>query len=110
MYIRLSKMNLKMSLYLLNDYEEKDAIDAILCYFSIMNHKKSQKLFQFIFEYYKKNENLDENEYKYIKEIIKKLARPKFITEFLIKLSPSSEYNDKTDILSMFYRNPHIKT
>ena len=99
MYIRLSKMNLKMSLYLLNDYEEKDAIDAILCYFSIMNHKKSQKLFQFIFEYYKKNESLDENEYKYIKEIIKKLARPKFITEFLMTLSPSSEYNDKMDIL-----------
>ena len=99
MYIRLSKMNLKMSLYLLNDYEEKDAIDAILCYFSLMNHKKSLKLFQFIFEFYRKNENLDKNEYKYINEIIKKLARPKFITEFLKNLNPSSEYNDKTDIL-----------
>ena len=99
MYLKLSKMNLKISVFSLNDYEEKDAIDAILCYFSLLNHKKSRKIFKFIFEYYQKNENLDETEYGYIKEIIKKIARPKFITEFIKSLKPSDDLNNKTDLL-----------
>ena len=99
MYLKLSKMNLKISVFSLDDYEEKDAIDAILCYFSLMNHKKSRKIFKFIFEYYQKNENLDETEYGYIKEIIKKIARPKFITEFIKSLKPSDDLNNKTDLL-----------
>ena len=98
-YLKLSKMNLKISVFSLNDYEEKDTIDAILCYFSLMNHKKSRKIFKFIFEYYQKNENLDETEYGYIKEIIKKIARPKFITEFIKSLKPSGDLNNKTDLL-----------
>ncbi|MCL4428338.1 MAG: hypothetical protein M1276_05035 [Deltaproteobacteria bacterium] len=97
--LKMSKMNLKISIFSLNDYEEKDAVDAILCYFSLFNHKKSRKLFKFIFEYYQKNENIDEIEYGYIKEIIKKIARPKFITEFIKSLKPSSDINNKTDVL-----------
>ncbi len=99
MYLKLSKMNLKVSIFSLNDYEDNDAIDAILCYFSLLNHKKSRKIFKFIFEYYQKNENLDETEYVYIKEIIKKIARPKFITEFIKSLKPSDDLNNKTDLL-----------
>jgi HEAT repeat protein len=99
LYLKLSKMNLKISIFSLNDYEEKDAVDAILCYFSLLNHKKSRKIFQFIFEYYQKNENLDETEYGYIKEIVKKIARPKFITEFIKSLKPSADLNNKTDLL-----------
>jgi|GEM_PF-3390614 len=99
MYLKLSRNNLKISIFSLNDYEEKDAIDAILCYFSLLNHKKSRKIFKFIFEYYQKNENIDEKEYEYIKEIIKKIARVKFITEYIKSLNPSGDQNNKTDIL-----------
>ena len=98
-YLKLSRTNLKISIFSLNDYEEKDAVDAILCYFSLSSHKKSRKIFKFIFEYYQKNENLDETEYSYIKEIIKKIARPKFITEFIKSLKPSDDLNNKTYIL-----------
>ena len=98
-YLKLSRTNLKISIFSLNDYEEKDAVDAILCYFSLSSHKKSRKIFKFIFEYYQKNENLDETEYGYIKEIIKKIARPKFITEFIKSLKPSDDLNNKTYIL-----------
>ena len=99
MYLKLSRTNLKISIFSLNDYEEKDAIDAILCYFSLLNHKKSRKIFKFIFEYYQKNENTDETEYGYIKEIIKKIARTKFITEFIKSLKPSDDLNNKTALL-----------
>ncbi len=98
-YLKLSKMNFKISIFSLNDYEEKDMIDAILCYFSLLNHKKSRKIFKFIFEYYQKNENIDEKEYDYIKNIVKKIARPKFITEFIKSLKPSVDLNNKTDLL-----------
>ncbi|MCL4428798.1 MAG: HEAT repeat domain-containing protein, partial [Deltaproteobacteria bacterium] len=37
-YLKLSRTNLKISIFSLNDYEEKDAVDAILCYFSLSSH------------------------------------------------------------------------
>jgi hypothetical protein len=98
MHLKLSRMNLKISIFSLNDYEEKDAAEAILCYFSMLSHKKSRKIFKFIFEYYQKNGNLDETEYGYIKEIIKKTARPKFILEFIKSLKQSDDLN-KTALL-----------
>jgi hypothetical protein len=98
-HFKLSGMNLKISLFSLNDYEEKDAIDAILCYFSLLSHKKSRKLFKFILEFYRKNENIDEAEYFYIKEIIKKIGRPKFISEFIKSLKPAEEYDGKIGVL-----------
>ncbi len=98
MHLKLSRMNLKISIFSLNDYEEKDAVEAILCYFSMLSHKKSRKIFKFIFEYYQKNGNLDETEYGYIKEIIKKTARPKFILEFIKSLKQSDDLN-KTALL-----------
>ncbi len=97
--LKMSKMNLKISIFSLSDYEEKDAVDAILCYFSLFNHKKSRKIFKFIFDFYLKNENIDETEYAYIKEIIKRIARPKYITEFIKSLKPSLDLNNKTDLL-----------
>ncbi|MHB1661275.1 MAG: HEAT repeat domain-containing protein, partial [bacterium] len=99
MYLKLSKMNLKISIFSLNDYEDKDAIDAILCYFSLLNHKKSERIFKFIFEYYQKNENIDAIEYGYIKDILIKIARPKHIIEFIKSLKQSSDLNNKIDLL-----------
>ncbi|MHB8231588.1 MAG: HEAT repeat domain-containing protein [bacterium] len=99
MYLKLSKMNLKISLFSLNDYEDKDAIDSILCYFSLLNHKKSERLFKFIFEYYQKNENIDETEYGYIKNILSKIARPKHIILYIKSLKQSSDLNNKIDLL-----------
>ncbi|MHB1697330.1 MAG: HEAT repeat domain-containing protein [bacterium] len=99
MYLKLSKMNLKISIFSLNDYEDKDAIDAILCYFSLLNHKKSERIFKFIFEYYQKNENIDAIEYGYIKDILIKIARPKHIIEFIKSLKQSPDLNNKIDLL-----------
>ncbi len=93
LYFKISKMNLKISIYSLSDYEEKDAADSILCYFSLSNHKKSRKIFNFIFDYYQKNDNIDECQYGYIKNILKKIARPKYITDYIESLKPSSENN-----------------
>lgn len=101
MSLKLSKMNLKISIFSLNDYEDKDTIDAILYYFSLLNHKKSDRIFKFIFDYYQKNENIDEAEYGYIKNILKKIARPKYIVLFIKSLKQSSDLNNynKIDLL-----------
>lgn len=94
---RLSEINLKISIFSLLDYEEKDAIDSILCYFSLLNHKKSRKIFKFVFDYYQKTD-MDELEYAYMKNVLKKITRPKYIMEHIKSLNQSSDL-DKIDIL-----------
>ncbi len=94
---RLSEINLKISIFSLLDYEERDTIDSILCYFSLFNHKKSRKIFKFMFDYYQKTD-MDELEYVYVKNILKKITRPKYIMEHIKSLSQSSDL-DKIDIL-----------
>ncbi|MCL4322283.1 MAG: HEAT repeat domain-containing protein [Deltaproteobacteria bacterium] len=95
---KISNLNLKISIFSIEEYEEKEAIDSILCYFSLLNHKKSEKVFKFLFEYYVKNENIGELEYLYIKNILKKIARPKYIMNYIKSLKPSSDFN-KYDLL-----------
>ena len=55
-------------------------------------------MFKFLFEYYVKTENIDELEYLYIKNILKKIARPKYIMNYIKSLKPSSDFN-KYDLL-----------
>lgn len=95
---KIANLNLRVSIFSIEEYEEKEAIDSILCYFSFLNHKKSEKIFKFLFEYYVKNENLGELEYLYIKNIIKKVARPKYIMNYIRSLKPLSDLN-KYDLL-----------
>ncbi|RZD14521.1 MAG: HEAT repeat domain-containing protein [Candidatus Acidulodesulfobacterium ferriphilum] len=95
---KISNLNLRISISSIEEYEEKEAIDSILCYFSLLNHKKSEKMFKFLFEYYVKTENIDELEYLYIKNILKKIARPKYIMNYIKSLKPSSDFN-KYDLL-----------
>lgn len=99
LHYKLSRMNLKISIFSLMDYDEKDAVDAILCYFSLLNHKKSVKAFKFVFEFYLNSESLDENEYEYVKNIIKKIARPKHIIDYIASLNHSSESMEKIELL-----------
>ena len=95
---KISNLNLRISISSIEEYEEKEAIDSILYYFSLLNHKKSEKMFKFLFEYYAKNENIDELEYLYIKNILKKIARPKYIMNYIKSLKPSSDFS-KYDLL-----------
>ena len=95
---KIANLNLRISIFSIEEYEEKAAILSILCYFSFLNHKKSEKIFKFLFEYYVKNENIDELEYLYIKNIIKKIARPKYIMNYIKSLKSSSDFS-KYDLL-----------
>lgn len=99
LFQKISGLNLGISIFSIEEYEEKAVVGAILCYFSHLDYEKSKKIFMFLFDYYLKSENIDEFEYAYIKTILKKVARPEYIVNYIESLKVSSDLNNKCDLL-----------
>jgi len=99
LFKKIPDLDLGISIFSIEEYEEKVVVDSILCYFSHLNYGKSKKIFIFLFNYYLKSENIDEFEYAYIKNILKKVTRPEYIVNYIESLKISSDLNNKCDLL-----------
>lgn len=89
---KIQNINAKINILKLEFYDDKLTKEAILFYFSLSNLKKSIKIFNFLMDYLNKNLiTADNEEYKYIKESLRKVSYPVYIKKYLESIGFSFE-------------------
>ncbi|MHB8281781.1 MAG: HEAT repeat domain-containing protein, partial [bacterium] len=89
---KIQNINVKINILKLEFYDDKLTKEAILFYFSLSNPKKSIKIFNFLMDYLNKNLiTADNEEYKYVKESLRKVSYPVCIKKYLESIGFSFE-------------------